>query len=504
MEQQYRREMRNSIDLATVDDHNNDEDITQHDITQSGLSGDISPVARNYTIAYDIDTNTGSTQCTAHTHGTTSSNVTNLTISISPADQFPTPHPPNYQHHNPHPPYPIHHGGHHKKLSSRGQYEMVMTPMSPSNVSLSRVSLNSLNSLSKASHRSSVIDMLTSSAAANTATDSLGKYSMAKPPIPPPPSGDPPSSQYYQSRQSTRSSTRGSTSYTTPGPSPFSPLDRYNQMVASGEMDVEESLPDDEKENQQNLAELARNAENQLLEQHGFVKVAKLCDTLQGVVYKAKRIVNPKNPNPISPTTSSQSIQSVSSRKSQKVGDRRSALEQYGKSKRKTVEKQTRFVSIKKTSRNLYDRKISYVDESTDMTYCIEEDVVEEGRILKHLTVDHHLNDGHIVNYIDFFQSKSDYYLVTEHVDGNCTLRDFIEAARNHIDDGRLEINDYIKVIRYLFWQLFATIHWLHQDIKCMFDALCILSLFFDILILCIVSRKCLYLEHIRFWTICF
>ena len=392
-QQQYGAE-RDSIDFAEVDH----DDITHHDITQST---DIAP-------AYDIETNTGSTHCTHINSGTTTSSVvTNLTISISPMDQMPAPH-------HKHPPYATHHGGVHKKVSSRNnQYEMAMTPMSPSALSMSGVSLNSLNSLSKASHRSSVIDMLTSSAAA---------------------------SPHTASSQSTATTTM---------PSPCSPLDRYNHMVANGQMDLEEDLPDDEKESEQAMANLARTAENQLLYKHGFVKVAKICDTLQGVVYKAERINSASSPR-------------------SKRGSRRSALEQYGQ-RRKTGDKAVRFVSIKKTSRNLYDRKISYVDESTDMTYCIEEDVVEEGKILKHLTVDHKLNDGHIVKYIDFFQSKTDYYLVTEYgMERGCTLRDFIEDAQQHIDDGRLEINDYIKVIRYLFWQLFATIHWLHQDIKCM------------------------------------
>eukprot|EP01083_Nonionella_stella_P217388 780526_1 len=47
------------------------------------------------------------------------------------------------------------------------------------------------------------------------------------------------------------------------------------------------------------------------------------------------------------------------------------------------------------------------------------------------------------------------------------TLQQFVETAFKYICNNQLEIKQYQKVIKYIFWQICAGLHWLHHDMHC-------------------------------------
>ena len=120
-------------------------------------------------------------------------------------------------------------------------------------------------------------------------------------------------------------------------------------------------------------------------------------------------------------------------------------------------------VAIKKTSKQLHRSGESA--EKDGFSTIVEENIIKEAMILKHLTKDNKPNGGYIAKYIDFFESDTDYYLVMEYV-GDKNLSEFVKEAHKYIDEKKLKLAEYKRVIKFLFWQICVTVHWMHQDMK--------------------------------------
>ena len=125
-------------------------------------------------------------------------------------------------------------------------------------------------------------------------------------------------------------------------------------------------------------------------------------------------------------------------------------------------------VAIKKVSRCAHEDKEA-MDE--DGLKCIvDEDIVKEAEILKTISNDQFPLCPYIVGYVDFIKDDENYYLITEYVEGDTNLRQFVCKAHKYMHEGLLSRPHYMKIITNLWWQLATTVHWLHTKIKCMFS----------------------------------
>eukprot|EP01084_Bolivina_argentea_P090888 163691_1 len=161
-----------------------------------------------------------------------------------------------------------------------------------------------------------------------------------------------------------------------------------------------------------------RKKDDNIFIAHGYIKMNKICDTLQGELYKAS-VIN-KNSN------------------------------------------KPQYVAIKKTSKLLFNERIAIRDE---ITFCVSENILKEAVLLKHLTMITGEISKYIINYVDFFQSDTDYYLVTEYVCSEINLKQFVTKAQKYIHNGTLDYKQYKKVIKYILWQVFVAIQWLHESV---------------------------------------
>eukprot|EP01084_Bolivina_argentea_P257085 433042_1 len=130
-----------------------------------------------------------------------------------------------------------------------------------------------------------------------------------------------------------------------------------------------------------------------------------------------------------------------------------------------------RCVAIKQTSKRLYLRREAI--DPCGFHFIIDEDIVKEAFVLRHLTTSNQPIGGTIVQYIDFFESPDHYYLVMEHIQSNMNLKQFVLTCHQHIQRNKLKRSHYQQIIKYLLWQLAATLHWLHNDMKCYHLDLC-------------------------------
>eukprot|EP01084_Bolivina_argentea_P101903 182631_1 len=125
---------------------------------------------------------------------------------------------------------------------------------------------------------------------------------------------------------------------------------------------------------------------------------------------------------------------------------------------------QSQYVAIKRTSKYLYKQNIAIED---NINFCVSENIIKESLILKYLTVDHKPIGDYITTFIQFFQSDTDYFLVMEYIDTEMNLKQFISRASQYIQQGKLALVNYHKIIKYLLWQLFVTIQYLHDSMNC-------------------------------------
>jgi len=101
------------------------------------------------------------------------------------------------------------------------------------------------------------------------------------------------------------------------------------------------------------------------------------------------------------------------------------------------------------------------------ITELAEEDVVREAAITKHCTLDIRASDRHILKFIDFFETQSEYFLVTEWDENLVSTKTFVDRAHVLMAEGLLRRKNYTKTVKYLLWQLLATLQWLHEAIGC-------------------------------------
>jgi len=193
----------------------------------------------------------------------------------------------------------------------------------------------------------------------------------------------------------------------------YSPLDESDS-------DSDDELPMD----MLSLMQAINDSDDDLLfAKNGYKKLSKICDSLQGQLFRA-RLTTQTATNQMLP-----------------VG---------------------RHVAIKKIDKALRKDKIA---EKDDMTYCVEEDIKKEAAILQHLTVDN-TPTGKVARFIEFFESESHLYLVTEYIDG-MTLKEFVVQAHALIVAGKLSFAAVSAAVKGIMFQLVQTIKWLHGTYHC-------------------------------------
>eukprot|EP00484_Ammonia_sp_Unknown_P024446 CAMPEP_0197023002 /NCGR_PEP_ID=MMETSP1384-20130603/3788_1 /TAXON_ID=29189 /ORGANISM="Ammonia sp." /LENGTH=592 /DNA_ID=CAMNT_0042451139 /DNA_START=105 /DNA_END=1883 /DNA_ORIENTATION=+ len=154
-------------------------------------------------------------------------------------------------------------------------------------------------------------------------------------------------------------------------------------------------------------------AEERLFAKHGYVKKKKIATTLQGFVYE---------------------IQSMRDGK--------------------------KYV-IKKTDKQLHAAGITI---QNGKKYAVHEDVLNEKAILEWISRRRSAPEF-MVKFVEFFESEQFYYLVMEH--GGTDLFDFIIQGHKYIQEGKLAIKEWRKLIKYIFWQMSVLLLWLHNSAHC-------------------------------------
>ena len=173
--------------------------------------------------------------------------------------------------------------------------------------------------------------------------------------------------------------------------------------------------------------------ENILFAERGYKRIHRVCKTLQGELLKAK--------------VTKMEFHSVCNKSHYELAPIGS------------------FVAIKKINKQLAEKKVAIIDGTS---FCVQESIIKEAMILKHLTVDNTPPGNYVLNFIDFFESDTHYYLVTEYVDG-INLKDFVFLCHEYIKNGKLTLKHYQKTVKYIMWQLAVTIRSLHDIYQCMY-----------------------------------
>jgi len=184
-----------------------------------------------------------------------------------------------------------------------------------------------------------------------------------------------------------------------------------------------------EAEKQQQQKEPNYNNDATILALHGFRKIKKMEDSLQGKIYLGETIVG------------HDSLQSTNLKKKKKA----------------------KRVVIKKTYKSLHNERETIMD---GMSIVVDENIVKEAIILHHLTVDNKPAGSAICKLLAFFESAKAYYIVME-VAGTQTLREFVDRAHEYIRTGKLKVTHWRKICKYVSWQIAATLYWMHTDMNC-------------------------------------
>ena len=202
-------------------------------------------------------------------------------------------------------------------------------------------------------------------------------------------------------------------------------------------MDSSESLPCSI------LLQLTQCQEDIFLRQRGYQKIRKISDTLQGDIWECQ-IISGDN------------------------GQKEQAQKPH-------IQTSNR-IAIKRTDKYLFREKITIQE---DINFIVDENILKESVILKHLTYDNQPIGDTIVKFIEFFESLTDYYLVEEYVPSEYTLKQFVHKSHEYLKNGQLNIKEYQKIIKFIFWQLCVTIQWMHQDMNCMQFVFILFNFFF-------------------------
>eukprot|EP01084_Bolivina_argentea_P096427 173369_1 len=165
------------------------------------------------------------------------------------------------------------------------------------------------------------------------------------------------------------------------------------------------------------LQKMYETEQEVLISENGYKYVDKICDTLQGELIKAKVL---------------------------KSSLRNAAIGSY--------------VAIKKTDKSLVKQQIAMQD---NMTFMVSENCVKEAYALKQMT-----SNSNIVQFVDYFESDSHFYLVMEHIENAITLKEFVDLSFNLMNECKLTMEEYSKTIKEIMWQLVNTIRWLHGVVQ--------------------------------------
>jgi len=116
---------------------------------------------------------------------------------------------------------------------------------------------------------------------------------------------------------------------------------------------------------------------------------------------------------------------------------------------------------IKQTKKEMHCRHESRPD-TDGMRVLVGDDILKE-TVLLHTLTSSAPSSPHTVEYVDFVESESDYYLIMRAV-GDCTLTDFITKAHRLIRDEKLELENYKQAFRRLVKQIATGLAWLHDE----------------------------------------
>ena len=171
---------------------------------------------------------------------------------------------------------------------------------------------------------------------------------------------------------------------------------------------------------------------------HGYKMIKKLGDTLQGEMYEAEIF--------------DENALIKSSQKDEK-NKRVNIVGDY---------ENNHHVIIKKTKKKLAYQKLSKDEDGFNI--IVDEDIVKEMILMYHITVDNTPLGHYISQFIHFFESDSDYYLVTEYA-GKYNLEQFSRRAHKYLKEKKLSLKEWKKIVRFIFWQISVTLYWLHLDL---------------------------------------
>eukprot|EP01084_Bolivina_argentea_P171647 297380_1 len=156
-----------------------------------------------------------------------------------------------------------------------------------------------------------------------------------------------------------------------------------------------------------------------IIKQIGFHNAKKLCDTLQGMIWKANK------------TNKSGKIQSS---------------------------------VIKITNQFLHQNSTAIIK---NQLYRVSENIVQEAEILKYLSQDKKCPNS-IVKFEGFFHTNTDYWLIMK--DGGSSLFDFVAKAHKLIKCGVITISQYKQLVIVIFAQMIECISYIHSKRVAHFD----------------------------------
>mmetsp|Transcript_20032 Transcript_20032/g.31913 ORF Transcript_20032/g.31913 Transcript_20032/m.31913 type:complete len:381 (-) Transcript_20032:532-1674(-) len=131
----------------------------------------------------------------------------------------------------------------------------------------------------------------------------------------------------------------------------------------------------------------------------------------------------------------------------------------------KLAHHRTRHVIIKRTKKALHKSGTS-PDPDCDMHFFVDHNILSEAHVLQQITSADSIYGAYIAKYIDFFESKDAYFLVTEYVAGDMTLDVFVRTAFDLIKQKKLAWRDYYLAAKFIAWQMTTVMHWLHTSMN--------------------------------------
>mmetsp|Transcript_66646 Transcript_66646/g.105917 ORF Transcript_66646/g.105917 Transcript_66646/m.105917 type:complete len:337 (-) Transcript_66646:56-1066(-) len=124
-----------------------------------------------------------------------------------------------------------------------------------------------------------------------------------------------------------------------------------------------------------------------------------------------------------------------------------------------------RFV-VKATSKRSHNTKAAAVQRN-GQTVAVQENIVQETAILKHLS-SFTTCPSSIIQYRTCFQTASDYFLVMEY--GGSSVFDFVVKAHKLMQDGVLNIANWKQVTKVIFKQMMEAVAFMHSKNIIHFD----------------------------------